>query len=211
MQSADVFRGAPSSTHPRGDTVCVIFADSDIERHWELKRNCCVTPRQFLLGMAGAAGIALLISLIFSWRGLWLVGFYGALEIALIAGATLSFVRHVRDGETVTLLTDGRMIVDVYRGNNATRHVFNRNWTRLVRLPEAPDTLWLHYGSVRLRLARHVPTERRRRIESELRHSLPWRGPSASCQGANSRYTGHPNGHPIEKTTQSGHGHYWRQ
>lgn len=209
MQSGHLFQGVPASTRPCGDTVPA--TPTDVERHWELKRNCCVTPRQFLLGMAGTAGIALLISLIFSWRGLWLVAFYGVLEIALIAGATLSFARHVRDGETVTLFTDGRMVVDVYTGSDATRHVFNRNWARLVRLPEAPDTLWLHYGTVRLRLARHVPTERRRHIESELRHSLPWRGPPGSCQGANARYPGDPNVRPIEKTTRSGHGHHRRQ
>ncbi|MBV7486137.1 DUF2244 domain-containing protein [Bordetella sp. BOR01] len=151
---------------------------TDIEQCWVLKRNCCVTPGQFLLGMGGTAAIALLVSLYFTLRGLWPVAVYGAAEILLIAGATLSFARHVRDGETVILLADGRMIVEVHSGAATTRHVFNRNWARLVRRPDTPDTLWLHYGSVRLRLARHVPSERRRHIETELRHSLPWRGPA---------------------------------
>ncbi|MBO9353835.1 DUF2244 domain-containing protein [Bordetella petrii] len=181
MRSAHAYTGAPPSLPPpRARDAPPVAAGGEVEQRWVLKRNCCVTPRQFLLGMAGTAGIALVVSLVFSWRGLWLVGVYGALEIALIAGATLSFARHVRDGETVTLLTDGRMIIDVYAGGTATRHVFNRNWARLVRQPEAPDSLWLHYGAVRLRLARHVPSERRRDIETELRRTLPWRGPTAS-------------------------------
>src|SRR3546814_863640 len=185
MRSAHAFTGEPPlPPPPRMDDVAPFaVAGADVERRWILKRNCCATPRQFLLSMAGTALIALLVSLVFCWLGLWLVGIYGAFEILLIAGASLSFCRHVRDGETVTLLTDGRMIVDVFTGGATTRHVFNRNWARLVRRPDAPDMLWLHHGSVRLRLARHVPTEQCRHIETELRHSLPWRGPPLSQAG----------------------------
>ena len=151
-----------------------------VERCWQLRRTCCVTPRQFLLGMGFTAGIALAVSLGFALRGLWPVAVYGAAEILLLAGAALSFTRHVRDGETIMLLADGRLVVDVQSGPAVTRHVFNRNWARLVRPPDAPGSLWLHYGSFRLRLARHVPMEEHRRIEAELRHSLPWRGPATT-------------------------------
>src|SRR3546814_6959264 len=89
-----------------------------------------------LLGMGGTAAIALIVSVAFILRGLWPVAIYGAIEILLIAAAAWSFARHVRDGETVTLLTDGRMIIDVQAGDATTRHVFNRNWTRLVNQPE---------------------------------------------------------------------------
>lgn len=182
MRPAHAIAGAarPPATPgagPRPTASPPIQDDTQVEHCWQLKRNCSVTPHQFLMGTAGTVAIALLVSLYFTLRGLWPVAVYGAAEIALIVGASLSFARHVRDGETVMLLADGRLIVDVHRGMATTRHVFNRDWARLVRLPGTPDTLWLHYGSVRLRLARHVPPERRRRIETELRRMLPWRGP----------------------------------
>ncbi|HYG41506.1 MAG TPA: DUF2244 domain-containing protein [Bordetella sp.] len=183
MRPAHAITGAPPPLTPPTQPSARAHAPpagTDVEQCWVLKRNCCVTPAQFLLGMGGTAAIALLVSLYFALRGLWPVAVYGAAEILLIAGATLSFARHVRDGETVTLLADGRMIVEVHTGGATTRHVFNRNWARLVRLPGTQDSLWLHYGSLRLPLARHVPTERRRHIETELRHSLPWQGPLAS-------------------------------
>lgn len=181
MRGAHAFPGAqpplPPALIPPCDAAPACTADARVERRWVLKRNCCVTPRQFLLGMGGAAAIALVVSLVFVMRGLWPVAVYGAIEIALLAGAGLSFARHVRDGETVTLLDDGRMIVEVHMGRSTTRHIFNRNWARLVRQADSAETLWLHYGAVHLRLARYVPEQRRRRIEAELRHSLPWRGP----------------------------------
>ncbi|MBO1110914.1 DUF2244 domain-containing protein [Bordetella petrii] len=183
MRPAHAFMGAqpplpppPARVQPR-DAAPAACAGAEIEQRWVLKRNCCVTPRQFLLGMGGTAAIAFVVSVVFALRGLWPVAVYGAIEILLLAGAALSFMRHVRDGETVTLLSDGRMIVEVYAGGATTRHVFNRNWARLVRQPDAVETLWLHYGTARLRLARHVPVERRRHLETELRHSLPWHGP----------------------------------
>src|SRR3546814_16665005 len=110
-----------------------------------------------LLGMGGTAAIALIVSVAFILRGLWPVAIYGAIEILLIAAAAWSFARHVRDGETVTLLTDGRMIIDVQAGDATTRHVFTRNWTRLLHQPDSPASLWLHYRSAPLRLARPVP------------------------------------------------------
>lgn len=58
-----------------------------VERCWHLRRTCCATPRQFLLGMAFTAGIALAVSLCFALRGLWPVAVYGAAEILLLAGA----------------------------------------------------------------------------------------------------------------------------
>jgi len=187
MRPAHVTAGALPPRTARDDTPPRPTAppaqdDAEVEYCWQLRRNCSVTPRQFLLGMGGTAAIALLVSLYFALRGLWPVAVYGAAEIALIVCAWLSFARHVRDGETVMLLADGRLIVDVQRGAATTRHVFNRAWARLVRMPGTPETLWLHYGSMRLRLARYVPPERRRRIETELRHTLPWRGPPATRQ-----------------------------
>lgn len=198
MFSAQTCTGAMPARPSSQEAAAV--AAADIERRWTLKRNCCVMPREFLQGMAATAGLVLAVSLAFSWRGLWLVALFGAMEIALIVGATVCFARHVRDGETVTLLTDGRMIVDICTAGNTTRHVFNRNWARLVRPCDTPDTLWLHYGSVRVRLARHVPPERRRDLEIDLRRSLPWRGPPGTCRAAAAPLTGDQHDRPIEKT-----------
>lgn len=199
MSSAPACAGAL----PSGgcDTSSPQIPPATVERRWVLKRTCCVMPGQFLGHMAATAGLVLVISLVFSLRGLWMVAVFGALELTLIVAATFVFARHVRDGETITLLDDGRMLVDVCVAGRTTRHVFNRNWARLVRPVDTPDGLWLHYGSARLRLAQHVPPEWRRDFETELRRSLPWRGPPGACRPASAPLTGDRHERPTEETT----------
>jgi len=156
-----------------------------VERAWTLKRNCSLYPAQFLGVVGSLLGVSGLVALCGLAAGLPLISAFCLVEMAVIVYAALDFARHARDGEKVTLLADGRLVLEIQDGLRTTRHEFNRHWLRIVRQDEPRDSLWLCYGKLRLRLARHVPPKRRARFECEIRRALRARpgafpGPSAS-------------------------------
>lgn len=155
------------------------------ERRWTLRRNCSVSPRQFLAGLAAVAAGTVAVSGILAALGIWMVLPFCIAELAGLAAAGLAFARHARDGEVITLREDGTMVVEVQQGGGVTRHVFNRAWVRLVRDGQAPcdSALWLHYRGERLRLARHLDYGRLLAFEQEMRGALPWRGPPPARDG----------------------------
>lgn len=139
---------------------------------WSLKRNCSVYPQQFLMGSGGLLAICISVAFYFWLRGFWVVCLFCGGEMISIVAASVCYARHARDGEIVSLLRDGRLVIQVDDGLRHTEHVFNPNWARLVRQDTPADSLWLHYGSVRLRLARHVAPERRAAFEAEIRRAI---------------------------------------
>jgi len=152
-----------------------------IEREWSLKRNCCVQPRQFVRIVGGLLGLLAAVAAAGWAVGLPFVSAFCLPEMVLVAYAGVAYARHARDGERLTLLADGRLILEIQDGPRLVRHELNRHWSRIVRARHPRDSLWLHYGKLRVRLGRHVPPARRARFEAEFRRAL--RQPAAAPGG----------------------------
>jgi uncharacterized membrane protein len=139
-------------------------------RTWRLKRNCALTPRQYLGAMGLLMGISALVAAGCWIRGIWLVPVFCGAELVAISAAAFAYACHAIDGETVTLTEDGHVRVDVDRGLKHAAHVLDSRRVRLVRT-DAND-LWLHQGPVRLEVGRYASASARDGFEAELRKAL---------------------------------------
>jgi len=148
-----------------------------VQRRWRLRRNCCVSPRQFVAGIGAIAAVATAVGLAGAWYGIWLIPLYCLAEVIGTAVAAFCFIRHARDGEDVALLSNGTLVVELYQGQKVTRHVMHGQWVRIVRrgTGAADLSVWLHEGRLRIRLARHLDPARRLAFEADIRQALAQR------------------------------------
>lgn len=64
---------------------------------WLMKRNCSVSPRQFVLFYASLAGVSLAIAAMMMWRGAWLVMPFTGIELLAVGIAFAIHARHAID------------------------------------------------------------------------------------------------------------------
>lgn len=70
-------------------------ADSEpVLEDWLMKRNCSVSPRQFVLFYASLAGFSLAIAALLMWRGVWLVMPFTGIELLAVGVAFAIYARH---------------------------------------------------------------------------------------------------------------------
>lgn len=160
-----------------------------VQRRWRLRRNCCVSPRQFIAGTGAIVAVATAVGLAGAWHGIWLIPLYCLAEVIGTAAAAFCFIRHARDGEDVALLRNGTLVVDLHEGQRVTRHVLHGQWVRIVRRGTcaADLSVWLHEGRLRVRLARHLDPARLLAFEADIRQALAQRpswsaGPLADAE-----------------------------
>ena len=158
-----------------------------VERSWTLRRNCCASPGQCLAGIASLDGALAILGLGALAYGLWVITLFCIVDLLAVSLAGLVYMRHARDGDTLHLLDDGSLVVEVERGGETTRQVFNRNWVH-VDLERTSDplsaTLWLRQGATRIRIGEFVPRHRLSALQRDLRKALPWQGATNSATAA---------------------------
>jgi len=143
-----------------------------VEREWNLKRNCSLTPRQFGLAYAAPCmvgfGIALLLSVL---NGTWLLLGFALLEAVGAAVAFVLHARHASDRERLTL-SEASLLVDRSLGGELECMRLDRYRTR-VTAPCCPRGLIrLEAPRMQIEIGRFVPAARRGQLASELRAAL---------------------------------------
>ncbi len=139
--------------------------------HWEWRRNCALTPRQTLLGLAVLGAPCLGVGVMFWVMGYPWVAFFSALELAAVAMALRCYARHACDRETLTL-HPGRLVVEQHDGDRARRTEFDSAWVRVQAPARAADLLLLTQCGRRLAVGRHLRPCLRARAVRELRGAL---------------------------------------
>lgn len=131
-------------------------------RAWSLKRRCTVAPRQFVTSSLAILSGSLLIALVFTLLGYWIISVCFLLEMTGVSAALLWFARHAIDGERLWLYDDGRLVVEVVNGTHHSRHSFNAAWVRLDIAGARSGQLSLSQGRLKINLGKHVPAAERR-------------------------------------------------
>jgi uncharacterized membrane protein len=138
---------------------------------WQLKRNCSLTPRQFMGACFIIVAFNAVIGLAFCALGYPVIACFAALEAAVLLVCLLSHARHACDRETVTFHKD-RVAVEVHRGGAVQRTLLHAGWVRI----EAPSTphglVSLTERGIRVELGRHVQPRSRDVMAAELRRAL---------------------------------------
>jgi len=139
-----------------------------VVKDWLFKRNCSVSPRQFVAFYVSLALFSLLIASLLVWAGAWLVLPFTGIELLAVGIAFVIYARHAVDYERILLFHD-RLLIERMDAETLTQVEFNPRWVRVEpgARPRDPVTLVSRGQSVPVGI--HLAQHRRRQFAVELR------------------------------------------
>lgn len=142
---------------------------------WDLRRNCCLTPKQLLGFYLGLSGLSLAVSAL-AWRlGASLVMPFAWLEVVAVGVALLVHVRHATDRDCIRLQGD-RLTVQRDVGPRSERCEFCTEWVRVASTPGDGSLIELSERGKKVVVGRFVRPELRGQLAEEMRWALARRG-----------------------------------
>ena len=139
--------------------------------HWQLKRNCSVTPAQLLGAFISLSAVSLGIATFFWFQGATLIMPFAWIELLVVGAAFLVYARHARDGEKISL-QDGRLVVELETAGRLQRAEFNREWVRVEPKNGDGSLIEVSGQGQTVRVGRHVRPELRPALAREIRFAL---------------------------------------
>jgi uncharacterized membrane protein len=143
-----------------------------MKREWLLKRNCSLSPRQFVSAYALLFSGTLGIALVFILQGIWFVFAFALVELAGIAVALLHYARHALDHEHIAL-TDHCLLVERVQAGRCEQVRFDPGWTRISLPPNRHRALiQIESRGVKMEIGSFISETRRQQVALELRREL---------------------------------------
>ncbi|AOK30677.1 hypothetical protein WS67_15285 [Burkholderia singularis] len=140
-------------------------------KDWLMKRNCSVSPRQFVTFYVSLAACSLMIAVLLFWRGAWLVLPFTGIELLAVGVAFIVYARHAVDYERIRLFRH-RLIIERMSAERLTQIELNPDWVR-VEPGESPcDPIRLVSRGEAFVIGQHLAQYRRAQFARELRASL---------------------------------------
>jgi len=139
--------------------------------HWQLRRNCSVTPAQLGWFYISLCLFSLLIGLFFWYLGATLVLVFAGLEIAVVGVAFLIYARHATDGEKISIQGD-QMVVECESAGRLERAEFARQWVRVEPKSGDHSLIELSGQGRSIEVGRFVRPELRQVLAREIRKAL---------------------------------------
>jgi len=98
-------------------------------KDWLMKRNCSVSPRQFVGFYLSLALFSLAIATPLFLNGAWLVLPFTGVELAVVGIAFVIYARHAVDYERIRLYQN-RLLIEQMNAEVLTQFEFNPRWVR---------------------------------------------------------------------------------
>lgn len=141
-------------------------------REWDLKRNCCLSPRQLALAFLLLFALTVLVSGVFLLlHGAWQVFLFAMLEMFGVAFAFLCYARHATDHEHIALSDDCLLVERVLAGEKFEVRL-DPQTTRIIGPKSARGLIDLEARGKRIVVGRFVTDDRRRLFVRELQQEL---------------------------------------
>jgi uncharacterized membrane protein len=140
-------------------------------KDWLMKRNCSVSPRQFVGFYLSLALFSLAIATPLFLNGAWLVLPFTGIELTVTGIAFVIYARHAVDYERIRLYQN-RLLIEQMNAEELTQFEFNPRWVRVEAgaTPREPLTIISRGQSVKI--GQHLAQHRRQHFAAELRASL---------------------------------------
>lgn len=142
---------------------------------WDLRRNCCLTPKQMLGFYLGLSAVSLAIAGIFWQLGAKLVMPFAWLEVVAVGVALLVHARHATDCESIRL-QGGRLTVQRACGPHTERCEFCTEWVKVAPTRGGGSLIELSERGKKVMVGRFVRPELRGQLAEEMRWALARRG-----------------------------------
>ncbi len=139
--------------------------------HWQLRRNCSVTPAQLGWLYLSLCVLSLGIGLFFWLQGATLVLAFAGLEITLVGLAFLAYARHATDGEWI-FLQGASLVVECESAGRRERAEFARQWVRVEPKSDDHSLIELSGQGRSIEVGRFVRPELRQVLAREIRRAL---------------------------------------
>ncbi|KVH65689.1 hypothetical protein WL30_03190 [Burkholderia ubonensis] len=138
---------------------------------WLMKRNCSMSPRQFVLFYASLAGFSLAIAAMLMWQGAWLVMPFTGVELLAVGVAFAIYARHAVDYERIRLFPH-RLVIERMNAEQLTQIEFNPRWVRVEPGATPRDPIRLVSRGQTVVIGQHLAQYRRAQFADELRAAL---------------------------------------
>ncbi|OJB45599.1 hypothetical protein BGV57_04745 [Burkholderia ubonensis] len=156
------------------EAACVSTDAADAEpvlEDWLMKRNCSMSPRQFVLFYASLAGFSLAIAAMLMWQGAWLVMPFTGVELLAVGVAFAIYARHAVDYERIRLFPH-RLVIEQMNAEQLTQIEFNPRWVRVEPGATPRDPIRLVSRGQTVVIGQHLAQYRRAQFADELRAAL---------------------------------------
>ncbi|WP_088507705.1 DUF2244 domain-containing protein [Burkholderia ubonensis] len=156
------------------EAACVSTDAADAEpvlEDWLMKRNCSMSPRQFVLFYASLAGFSLAIAAMLMWQGAWLVMPFTGVELLAVGVAFAIYARHAVDYERIRLFPH-RIVIERMNAEQLTQIEFNPRWVRVEPGATPRDPIRLVSRGQTVVIGQHLAQYRRAQFADELRAAL---------------------------------------
>ncbi len=148
------------------------FTDTEtLLMDWLIRRNCSVSPRQFVACYASLAAFSLAIAALLWWCGAWLVLPFTGIELLAVGVAFVMYARHAVDFERIRLFPH-RLLIERMSAERLTRLEFNPRWVRVEPGATPRDPVRLVSRGQRIVVGQHLAQYRRAQFARELHASL---------------------------------------
>jgi uncharacterized membrane protein len=149
-------------------TSDLLASPGPVLKDWTMKRNCSVSPRQFMCFYASLAVVSITIAVLQLINGAWLVLPFTGIELLVVGGAFAIYARHAVDYERIRLYPN-RLVIEQVSADKLSQFEFDPRWVRVEpgATPRDPVRLVSRGQSVAVGL--HLPQYRRAQFARELR------------------------------------------
>jgi uncharacterized membrane protein len=142
-----------------------------VVKDWLMKRNCSVSPRQFVCFYVSLALFSLIIALMLVVCGAWLVLPFTSIELLVVGAAFVVHARHAVDYERIRLFPN-RLVIEQMSAEQLTQFEFNPRWVRVEPGATPRDPIKLVSRGQTVTIGQHLAQYRRKQFANELRVSL---------------------------------------
>ncbi|KVL24156.1 hypothetical protein WL67_31045 [Burkholderia ubonensis] len=153
------------------EAACVSTDAEPVLEDWLMKRNCSMSPRQFVLFYASLAGFSLAIAAMLMWQGAWLVMPFTGVELLAVGVAFAIYARHAVDYERIRLFPH-RLVIERMNAEQLTQIEFNPRWVRVEPGATPRDPIRLVSRGQTVVIGQHLAQYRRAQFADELRAAL---------------------------------------
>ena len=144
---------------------------SDGGVHWNLRRNCSVSPKQLSAMFVALSVSSLVIAGVFWSQGATLVMPFALLEVAALGFAFVMHARHASDAERISLI-NGALVIEMESGGRASRVEFSRFWVRVGSVGRPFGLVEVVGSGQCIFVGRHLRPDMRPQLAREIRLAL---------------------------------------
>ena len=146
-----------------------LLTDSEpVLKDWTMKRNCSVSPRQFVCFYVSLALFSLAIALMPVLYGAWLVLPFTVVVLLAVGVAFAIYARHAVDYERIRLFPN-RLVIEQVSAEQITQFEFNPRWVRVEAGARSRDRIALVSRGQTVMVGQHLAQHRRAQFAGELR------------------------------------------